>query len=134
MDSIWLATHGDVTEIYFGHIFLMGIQKLRLLTKLAGFRIRKIHFVYLKFASLVFFPFLYPLIVFSNYLALRNNLRKHRRKDYQKAKQVYREVFSLAVNPKILLDGMLMVEFEKELSCSEVTRNLSGRETNMKST
>ncbi|MFH1161417.1 MAG: class I SAM-dependent methyltransferase [bacterium] len=131
LDSIWMARPGVSDEIYFGHIFLTGIQKLRVLTKLAGFRIRKVHFVHLKFSGLIFFPFLYPFILLSNYIAFRKNLRKHKDKDLQKAKKVYREIFALAVNPKILLDGMLMVEFEKELSCGEVSMYLRGREAGL---
>jgi SAM-dependent methyltransferase len=128
LDSIWMTGSPGSEELYFGHVFLTGIQKLRLLAKLAGFRIRKVHFAHMKFSSLVFFPFLYPLIVLSNAIAYRKNLRRHSGNDRVRAKEIYREVFTLGIRPAILLDGMLMVEFIREGSCAEVRARLRGRD------
>ena len=37
VDSIWMADESRTSEVYLGHLFLLGIQKLRLLGILAGF-------------------------------------------------------------------------------------------------
>jgi hypothetical protein len=57
--------------------------------------------------------FHYPFIYLSNYITYRQNLKKD--KGYDKAYQaeVYKELYQLSVNWRILVDGHLFVEFEK---------------------
>jgi SAM-dependent methyltransferase len=62
LDNIWMSKQEITNEIYFGHIFLIGIQKLRVLAKLSGFKIKKFHFTRVKSTSLILFPFFYPFI------------------------------------------------------------------------
>jgi len=57
LDSIWMTKQDVTDELYFGHIFLIGVQKLRVLAKLAGFSIKKIHFTRVKTTSLLLLPF-----------------------------------------------------------------------------
>jgi len=52
LDSVWMSKDEISTEPYYGHIFLIGILKLRILAKLAGFKIREIHFTRIKPTSL----------------------------------------------------------------------------------
>jgi len=82
LDSIWMSKQEITNEIYFGHIFLIGIQKLRVLAKLSGFKIKKYHFTRIKSTSLILLPFFYPFILLSNWIAYQKNLRKN--KDYSK--------------------------------------------------
>ncbi|MDZ7647271.1 MAG: hypothetical protein U5K54_08855 [Cytophagales bacterium] len=63
IDSIWMDTKHQTNEIYFGHIFLIGIQKLRVLAKLAGFRIKHIQFTRIKTTSLFILILFYPFIL-----------------------------------------------------------------------
>lgn len=113
IDSIWMNDQSKSSDIYFGHVFLIGIQKLRVLANLSGFKIKHIQFTRLKTTSLALFPLAYPFIFLSNlYTYLKHvNREKGYPKDYQKG--VYKEIFLLGINPKILLDGHLFVEFEK---------------------
>ncbi|MFH1004765.1 MAG: class I SAM-dependent methyltransferase [Bacteroidota bacterium] len=113
IDSIWMNNQSITSEIYFGHIFLIGIQKLRVLAKLSGFKIKHIQFTRLKTTSLLIFIFTYPFIFLSNLITYTKNLNKN--KGYEKTyqKNIYKEIFLLNINPKILLDGHLFVEFEK---------------------
>jgi SAM-dependent methyltransferase len=127
LDSIWMTKQNITSEIYFGHIFLIGIQKLRVLAKLAGFRIKKYHFTRAKSTSVILLPLFYPFIVASNWIAYRKNLRKNKDFDIATKKAVYSEVYKLAVNPKILVASHLMVEFEKEQNYSEVGKNLTSK-------
>jgi SAM-dependent methyltransferase len=120
LDSIWMAPGKNHNEVYYGHIFLIGIQKLRTLGKLAGFRIKKVHFTRIKSTSLLMLPFLWPFIYFSNLLAYLKNMRSNKSHDLKTKKEVYGEIFKLAISPKILVDGHLMVEFEKEREVEEV--------------
>ncbi len=124
LDSVWMSRQELTSEFYFGHIFLIGIQKLRVLAKLTGFRIQKIHFTRLKPTSVILFPFLYPFIFLSNWVTYRKNLRKHPDISLADKKQVYGEIFSLAIKPQLLVDGHLMVEFIKEKPSDQVGKTL----------
>ena len=126
-DSIWMKTGNDSSRIYFGHIFLTGILKLRLLAKLSGFRIHKIHATRFSSTCIVLFPFLYPWILLVNWLALKKNLRKSKDSGDSDRVKVYREIYKLVINPRCLIEKHLMVEFEKEAEVSEVADRLTSR-------
>ncbi len=127
LDSIWMSQQNISSEIYFGHIFLIGIQKLRVLARLTGFKIREIHFTRAKTTSLILFPFFYPFILLSNWITYRKNLRKNKDYDERTKKAVYREVYELSISPKILVGGHLMVEFTKEKDATEVFNSLKSK-------
>lgn len=127
LDSIWMSNQAITNELYFGHIFLIGMQKLRVLAKLSGFKLVKYHHTSIKSTSLFLFPLLYPFIFLSNWLTYRKNLRKNTDFDRKTKKEVYGEQFRLAVNPNILLRGNLMVEFEKECDHDAVAQGLRSK-------
>jgi SAM-dependent methyltransferase len=127
LDSIWMSRQEITDEIYFGHIFLIGIQKLRVLAKLSGFRIKKYHFTKLKTTSLLLLPLFYPFILLANWIAYRKNLRKNKDFDDATKKAVYKEIFKLAIDPKILVGMTLMVEFEKEQTVEGVAQTLRSK-------
>jgi len=123
LDSIWMSQQDITNEIYHGHIFLIGIQKLRCLAKIAGFRIKNIQFTRVKTSSLVLLFFFYPFILIFNWITYRKHLRKNKAFSKSIKKEVYKEVFSLAINPKILVDSHLFVEFEKEHELQDVSKS-----------
>jgi hypothetical protein len=124
IDSIWMSNQAITSEIYFGHVFLIGIQKLRVLAKLAGFKIKYIQFTRLKTTSLFIFIFTYPFILLSNLITYAKNLNKEKGYDKAYQKSVYKEIFLLNINPKILLDGHLFVEFEKVTDHDKVMNDI----------
>lgn len=134
LDAIWMSKQDITSEIYFGHIFLIGVQKLRVLGKLAGFKIKKCHFAKAKGTSLLFFPFLYPFILGSNWITYRKNLRKNNNYDMETKKAVYGEIFKLSINPKILIGSKLMVEFEKEQDADQVAHGLRSKHKQFETT
>jgi len=127
LDSIWMSKQEVTNEVYFGHIFLIGIQKLRVLAKLSGFRIKEYHFTRAKSTSIILFPFLYPFIVISNWITYKKNMRKNKNYDLETKRKVYGEIFKLSINPKVLVGANLMVEFVKEKEYSEVGKELSSQ-------
>jgi len=129
LDSVWMSKQDITDEIYFGHIFLIGIQKLRVLARLAGFKIKKVHFTRAKSTSVLLLPFFYPFIYLSNWIAYRKNMRKNKSYDNESKKKVYGEIFKLAVNAKILTGGDLMVEFKKEKESANVGKFLKSQHT-----
>lgn len=117
-DSIWFnRDHND--NQYYGHVFLIGITKMRLLAKIAGLKIRKIYFSQLKPSNLFLFVIFYPFILLSSLMTYARNARKK-----PQAKETYREILKLNIDPRILLDGSLIVEFEKEYELPEAKRAL----------
>jgi SAM-dependent methyltransferase len=127
LDSIWMSKQDITSEIYFGHIFLIGIQKLRVLAKLSGFKIIKLHFTRIKSTSLILFPLFYPFILVSNWITYKKNMRKNKDFDFETRKRVYKEIFHLSIDPKILVDGHLMVEFSKEQDFDNVSNQLRSK-------
>jgi len=117
-DSIWFNRDNNDNQ-YYGHVFLIGVTKLRLLAKIAGFKIRKVHFSEIKPSNIFLFFIFYPFILLSS---LRSYFRNVKKKPY--AKESYREILKLNIDPRILIDGSLVVEFEKEYDFVEAKKAL----------
>jgi 2-polyprenyl-3-methyl-5-hydroxy-6-metoxy-1,4-benzoquinol methylase len=123
LDSIWFSEK-DSSQIYYGHIFLTGILKLRTLAKLAGFKLKAIHQTRINYTSLFLLPFFYFPIWLFNFLGYKRAMRK--RKDIPKAirKEVYRELYKLSISACVLTDCHLFAEFEKEKEADEIKDSL----------
>jgi hypothetical protein len=134
LDSVWMSRQDITRGIYYGHIFLIGIQKLRLFAKIAGFDIKKVHYTRSRLNSMLLFPVFYPFIVLVNWIAYKKNLRKNTQYDMATKKKVYKEIFKLAISPGILTNGHLMVEFVKMRDSKKVADHLSGVHTHFGST
>ncbi len=116
-DSIWKKGSLD-KEVYYGHVFLTGIQKLRLFAVMNGFQIKKIHSTHFSFTNLVLLILFYPWIVIFCSFAYLRSLRKSKGTE---ARKVYGELFKLQLNVKILLSSHLFVEFRKNCEANEST-------------
>ncbi|MCX6283180.1 MAG: class I SAM-dependent methyltransferase [Bacteroidetes bacterium] len=120
IDDIWMADSSLSKELYHGHIFMIGLQKLRVLAKLSGFRIAGIKYMRLSKGSLVLFPFFYPLIWISSWMRYFRNMRKHAGIPSRAKKEVYREQLRINLNPKNLLNKHTFIIFEKEMKAKDV--------------
>jgi len=120
INDIWMADKSITNEIYYGHIFLVGLQKLRTIGKLTGFKIHEIKYVRLSKGSLFLFPFLYPFIFISSYVRYFKNLRKHKEIPEPYKLEVYKEQLKININPKNLLNKHTFIVFEKEKEVNEV--------------
>jgi len=120
IDDIWMSDKSVSNELYHGHIFLIGLQKLRILAKLSGFRISEIRYMRLSKGSLILFPFFYPLIWISSWLRYFRNLKKHPGIPVLTKKEVYREQLSINISPKNLLNKHTFIIFEKEHNAGEL--------------
>lgn len=128
LDSIWFP-EGRSDKLYYGHIFLLGIHKLWLLARLSGFRIRKIHHLRANHTSLALLVLFYPFILLTNIAAYRRAMRKRTDIDAESRRTVYRETLRLALDPRLLVDGHLCVEFEKIGTSAETATELRGKYT-----
>lgn len=130
VDSIWMKDEARTTEIYLGHLFLLGIQKLRLLGNLAGFRIKQIIFTSSSVTSLFLLPFAYPVLFITNWWTYGNQVRRDHHIPRSQHEIVYREQMRLNTNPRLLIDKHLFVEFEKIADPTTVRKSLRSRHTN----
>jgi hypothetical protein len=66
---------------------------------------------------------LYPVIILFTYRAYRRAIRKNTTVPVDVKKKIFKENFLLQINPKVLIDGHLFVEFEKYCELDEVAEN-----------
>lgn len=121
INDIWMEDQSVSSEIYHGHIFLIGLQKLRVLGRLAGFKVAEIRYVRLSRGSLLLFPMLYPLILLRSILTYQKHMRKLPNIQKIKKKQVYQEQLLININPKHLLNKHTFIIFEKEKDSTDVS-------------
>ena len=112
-DSVW-APPERREEQYLGHVFLIGLQRLRLLGYLAGFRIRRVHHSRANLTSLALLPLCYPAVVVANLLAYWRSLRRTPAAERVARRGAYLEQLRLGLDPRTLVDCHLFVEFERE--------------------
>jgi len=126
IDDIWMSDKSVSSEIYHGHIFLIGLQKLRILAKLAGFKIKEVKYVRLSKGSLFLLPFFYPLILASSYFRYFRSLARH--KDIPAAYKfgVYREQLRMNLDPQNLVNKHTFIIFEKETELKDVDFRTAG--------
>ncbi len=120
IDDIWMTDKTITNEIYYGHIFLIGLQKLRVLGKLSGFKINEIKYVRLSKGSLFLFPFFYPLILLRSFSTYYRNIRKDKNLSMNRKKDVYKEQLLININPKNLLSKHTLIIFEKVKNVSDI--------------
>jgi len=123
LDSVWMRGEGGERAFYFGHVFLIGVQRLRALARLSGFRIGRVLPTRRRGGSLFLLPFCYPLVYASNALSRWKNLRKHPGDEARR--EVYDEQFRLGTSPRVLLGSHLFLELVKECDWREVATRLS---------
>ena len=121
INDVWMEDQSVSAEIYHGHIFLIGLQKLRILARLAGFKVKEIRYIRLSRGSLILFPMLYPLILIRSLLTYHRHMRKLPKLSKAKKKQVYQEQLLININPKHLVNKHTFIVFEKEKDYDNVS-------------
>lgn len=108
VDSVWFTSE-QKNKVYFGHVNLIGVQRLRLFAKLAGLQLVKVHANRVNYTALLLFPLLYPFICYFGWASYR----RMKRKQGKEAADKVRESYELALSPAVLLQNHLIVEFVK---------------------
>ena len=75
---------------------------------------------------MLLFPFWYPFIWLSNTITYRKNRNKAKGVDMDYQRALYKEIYELSINPRLLVDGHLFVEFEKVSAPENVASGLKG--------
>lgn len=118
-DDVWMSDNNQ--NLYIGHLFLLGLQKLRTLAHLSGFELKEARYMRLSKGSLVLFPLLYPFISISSLIRFwRKKLkyRKHPHKNY--ILSIYSQQLKLNISPKHLLNKHIFMIFEKKHHLSDI--------------
>lgn len=110
LESIWF---GKDQRIYMGHVFSIGIMRLRMLATLAGFSIDKIHPARINWTSFFLSLILYPLILLQSVKTYLRAVRKLNISDDPQKKSILFDLFKLNLHPGILMGGHLIVEFKR---------------------
>ena len=131
LDDIWVTKQDTSPDIYYGHVFLIGINKLRLLAKVSGFKIKSIENTRIKTTAVLLLILFYPFILSSNWISYRKCLRKNKRTPLEVKKKIYGEIFKLATTPRLLLNSHIFIEFEKEFSVEDAKHNITGAQQNL---
>ncbi len=124
LDSVWLSQKSLNDEIYYGHIFLTGIQKLRVIGKLTGFKIDRVIFTRINKTSLFLLILFYPLILLSSYITYKKCMKRNTKVINSTKAKVYHEQLSLNNSPKVLIDSHTFVVYEKEMNAKNVYDDL----------
>ena len=115
LDTVWHADGGD-GELYFGHAFLCGIQKLMFLGRMNGFSLRENHPTKVNKNSIFFFPFFYPFIALTSLRTYFYASGKKKKAGNTSHQSLYRELLKRNLQPRTLLCKNLFLEFEKTAS------------------
>lgn len=106
-DGVW-AQKGN--RKYYGHLFLMGVQQLRTLGMLSGFRSIKIHRSDVSSSSVGLMVPLYPIIFLVSLKAL---LRGRKKAADSSARIEMTEQFALNISPRVLASKYLIASLVK---------------------
>ncbi len=113
VDAVWVTAGDDgdgAPRVYFGHLFSIGIQRLRTLAKVAGLDIVTIHPARVNWTSFALWCAVGPLIHARSAAALRRAVRKG---GHATPPAAYTEAAALMRNRDILCSGHLIVEFRR---------------------
>ncbi|MDH5255095.1 MAG: methyltransferase domain-containing protein [Gammaproteobacteria bacterium] len=119
VDTVWV-TNADVDRIYFGHLFLIGVQRLTTLLGIAGFRVTERRRTDIGASSVVLGVLFYPLVALASLLAYRTYARKQRKSiPPEVGKPVWWEHLVLNLSPTTLFCKHVFWVAQKECSTAE---------------
>jgi len=110
LESLWF---GKDQRIYMGHIFSIGIMRLRMLAILAGFEIQKIHPSRINWSSFFLGVIFYPFIFLKSFLNYQRSIRKLKIAKDINQKKILFSLLKLNISPKILFGGHLIIELKR---------------------
>jgi SAM-dependent methyltransferase len=126
LEAVWRAG-SDTGQIYFGHLFLCGVQRLQTLTALAGFRVRERRRTEVALASVISGVVLYPLLVLANLLTIAMHGRKQQAIAGDRHRRRWREQVRLNLAPTTLFCKHILWVLEKEATVPVRRRELIKR-------
>ncbi|MCB0421235.1 MAG: class I SAM-dependent methyltransferase [Bdellovibrionales bacterium] len=112
LDSIWFSNKSD-NRMYFGHIFLLTISKLRTLAVLSGFQIQKRHRSELGTTSIFLLPIVGPIIFLTSLLSYWHSRIKFKYSKSRDRLRIAKEIYSLNASFQTMICKDIIVELKK---------------------
>ncbi len=125
VDSIWFAEDGS-NRIYFGHLFLIGVQRLKSLSSFTGFTLERNIRTDISNSSLLFGLLLYPLIAVSSLLTYVVYRDENRQVERSRRRSVLWSRVRLNLDPATLFCKHTFWVLRKEHNLSSVIDELKG--------
>ena len=123
IDSIWFSEN-DSTNIYFGHLFMVGVQKLQTLSTITGFTVTKRIKTDIRNTSFVLGILLYPLLFVLSYLCYFLYRKENENVAQEQKDKVFKERIKLNLAPETLFGRNTFWILKKELSNEETVAKL----------
>ncbi len=123
IDSLWF-TEEETDRLYFGHLFLVGVQHLQTVCTMTGFKVSDRLPTALSTSSIIFGVFLYPLLALLSlraYFAYRN---KNKHVEEGRRKAILWERVKLNLSPRTLLSKHIFWVLEKDKDFGETVSDL----------
>lgn len=121
-----LVAGSSVDQIYFGHLFLRGVQHLRAIMSLSGFEVRRRLWTDLTLSSLLMGVLLYPLLlVVTAFTVVRHRL-KQRGLPGPALAQIWREQVLMNLSPTTLFCRHVFWEMQKVAGVRERRSQILG--------
>jgi hypothetical protein len=123
IDSIWFADD-DSNKLYFGHLFLLGVQRLQSLLTIAGFKTEKRIRTEMGNTSLILGIVLYPLFVVATLVSWLFYKRKNPHVEKAARRRILWDRVKLNLSPKTLFCKHIFWVLGKEHELHEVAARL----------
>jgi SAM-dependent methyltransferase len=123
VDSIWFAEN-DTNKLYYGHLFLMGVQHFQSLLTFSGFKTKKRIKTDFSTSSLILGIITYPFLIFMTILAyfLYKDENQHVQEDTKKRILLQRAKLNLL--PTTLFNKHIFWEIKKECNNEQMIAKL----------
>ena len=109
LDAVWFLKDG---ERYFGHLFLVGVQKIRVLARMQGLQIKRLFPVKVSHSALLL-GILYPLVLAFNLFAYWRASVNAGVENAEEQRRVRSEILRLNLDPRVLFGKHLFIELER---------------------
>lgn len=101
LDSVWFSEDAS-SRLYFGHLFLIGVQHLTTICRIAGFEVAERRKTKISGTSVLLGVLLYPLLVLVSFVSMYSYSRKIDHIDAAKRSAIFRERVRLNLSPTTL--------------------------------
>lgn len=123
LDSIWVVNKNS-NKMYFGHLFLLGVQHLESLVTISGFNTTKRVTTNIGSTSLILGVVFYPIFIFFSFLAWIIYRKKLDHVKQQVVDQTFWSRLKLNLSPKTLFCKHIFWVLEKAYDTSEAAEKL----------
>lgn len=123
IDGVWFAEEKS-NKLYFGHLFLLGVQHFQTLLSISGFTKISRTSTNIGTTSFLLSIILYPLFIGVTFFAWRVDRKKNYHVAQEEKDRILWERLKLNLSPKTLICKHIFWVFQKEFEQSEVVSRL----------